>query len=205
MKKVLIPTKLNTVAQKTLSSHGNYEVVQDEAADFSTLAAQHPDTYALIVRSEKVTEEIIDAMPSLKVVIRAGAELGRSEAVREFLVFPGSGGVKAAIERNEARLGERSVADVLRGAGAKIRDSWCGPCFGQGPDALDPGQRAITTFNRNWQNRMGLGGEGYLASPAVVGRCEGRVHEHRCRRHTAFSKFLTKICFARARHPNENF
>ena len=31
-----------------------------------------------------------------------------------------------------------------------------------------PGQRAITSFNRNWQNRMGLGGEGYLASPAVV-------------------------------------
>ena len=30
------------------------------------------------------------------------------------------------------------------------------------------GQSAITSFNRNWQNRMGLGGEGYLASPAVV-------------------------------------
>ena len=38
----------------------------------------------------------------------------------------------------------------------------------QGQDALTSGQRAITTFNRNWQNRMGLGGEGYLASPAVV-------------------------------------
>ena len=40
--------------------------------------------------------------------------------------------------------------------------------IGQGPDALRPGQRAITSFNRNWQNRMGYGGEGYLASPAVV-------------------------------------
>ena len=30
------------------------------------------------------------------------------------------------------------------------------------------GQRAITSFNRNWQNRMGYGGEGFLASPAVV-------------------------------------
>jgi 3-isopropylmalate/(R)-2-methylmalate dehydratase large subunit len=38
----------------------------------------------------------------------------------------------------------------------------------RGPDALKPGQRAITTFNRNWQNRMGVGGEGYLASPPVV-------------------------------------
>lgn len=109
-----------------------------------------------------------DDLLQAALVIRAGAELGRSEAVRDFVVFPGSGGVKTAIERSEPRLGGRSIADVLRGAGAKIRDSWCGPCFGQGPDALDPGQRAITTFNRNWQNRMGLGGEGFLASPAVV-------------------------------------
>ena len=58
--------------------------------------------------------------------------------------------------------------NVFRAAGAVIRQSWCGPCFGQGPDQLRRGQRAITTFNRNWQNRMGLGGEGYLASPAVV-------------------------------------
>ena len=57
---------------------------------------------------------------------------------------------------------------MFRSVGGEIRQSWCGPCFGQGPDALTPGQRAITSFNRNWQNRMGFGGEGYLASPAVV-------------------------------------
>jgi D-3-phosphoglycerate dehydrogenase len=73
MKKVLIPTKLNAVARETLKNHGGYEVVQDESAEFSTLADQHSDAYALFVRSEKVTPEIIDALPSLKVVIRAGA------------------------------------------------------------------------------------------------------------------------------------
>jgi homoaconitase/3-isopropylmalate dehydratase large subunit len=76
--------------------------------------------------------------------------------------------VKRRIENPEPRLGGESIADVLRSVGAAIRDSWCGPCFGQGPDALGEGQRAITSFNRNWQNRMGRGGEGYLASPAVV-------------------------------------
>jgi 3-isopropylmalate/(R)-2-methylmalate dehydratase large subunit len=76
--------------------------------------------------------------------------------------------VKKLIESPEPRLNGESVADVLRSVGGQIRDSWCGPCFGQGPDALEPGQRAITSFNRNWQNRMGVGGEGYLASPAVV-------------------------------------
>ena len=52
--------------------------------------------------------------------------------------------------------------------GGQVRQSWCGPCFGQGPDALEKRERAIMSFNRNWQNRMGLGGEGYLASPPVV-------------------------------------
>jgi len=86
----------------------------------------------------------------------------------DFVIFPGSGQVRERIEVADPRLQNQSVAEVLRQAGGQIRASWCGPCFGQGPDALDPGQRAITTFNRNWQNRMGLGGQGYLASPVVV-------------------------------------
>jgi 3-isopropylmalate/(R)-2-methylmalate dehydratase large subunit len=85
-----------------------------------------------------------------------------------FVVFPGSGGVARQIERPDPRLGGESVAGVFRAVGGEIRQSWCGPCFGQGADALQPGERAITSFNRNWQNRMGLGGEGYLASPAIV-------------------------------------
>ncbi len=109
-----------------------------------------------------------DDLLSAALVVRAAREAGYFEAKRDFLIFPGSGGVKRGIERPEPRLGGASIADVLRGAGGKIRDSWCGPCFGQGPDALRPGERAITSFNRNWQNRMGVGGEGFLASPAVV-------------------------------------
>ena len=73
MKKVLIPTKLDPVAKELLSASGNYDVVQDEKTDLADLAATHPDAYALIVRSEKVTPEIIDALPALKVIIRAGA------------------------------------------------------------------------------------------------------------------------------------
>lgn len=73
MKKVLIPTKLDGVAKKILEEHGNYEVIQEEGADLLALAANHPETYALIVRSEKVSAEVIDAFPALKLVIRAGA------------------------------------------------------------------------------------------------------------------------------------
>jgi len=73
MKKVLIPTKLDLVAKERLESNGNYNVVQNESTDLATLAAQNADAYALFVRSEKVTAEVIEALPSLKVIIRAGA------------------------------------------------------------------------------------------------------------------------------------
>jgi 3-isopropylmalate/(R)-2-methylmalate dehydratase large subunit len=105
---------------------------------------------------------------SAALVLKAARTGGHARVVKEFVIFPGSGGVKRQIERPDARLDGRSIAQVFRDAGGEIRESWCGPCFGQGPDALKPGQRAITSFNRNWQNRMGVGGEGYLASPGVV-------------------------------------
>lgn len=101
-------------------------------------------------------------------VIAAARKKGATRAAKEFIVFPGSGGVKRDIERGDPRLGGESIGDVFRSVGAVIRESWCGPCFGQGPDALTKGETAISSFNRNWANRMGVGGLGYLASPAVV-------------------------------------
>jgi 3-isopropylmalate/(R)-2-methylmalate dehydratase large subunit len=109
-----------------------------------------------------------DDLLSAALVIRAARGQGLTRAAVAFVIFPGSGGVGRQIEHPDPRLDGETVADVFRSVGGLIRQSWCGPCFGQGPDALSPGQRAITSFNRNWQNRMGVGGEGYLASPAVV-------------------------------------
>ena len=108
-----------------------------------------------------------DDLLTAALVVRSARERGLAAAT-PLVVFPGSGGVARQIERPDARLGGESLPRVFRAIGGAIRESWCGPCFGQGPDALEPGQRAITSFNRNWQNRMGVGGEGYLASPAVV-------------------------------------
>ncbi len=73
MKKVLIPTKLEVEARKTLEANGNYTVVQDDKTEFMELAKKHPDTYAIIVRSEKVTPQIMDLLPNLKVIVRAGS------------------------------------------------------------------------------------------------------------------------------------
>ncbi len=73
MKKVLIPTKLDGVAKDILTANGSYKVVQDDATPLEALLAEHSDTFAMFVRSEKVTAEVIDALPNLKVVVRAGA------------------------------------------------------------------------------------------------------------------------------------
>ena len=73
MKKVLIPTKLDKVSREILTANGNYEVVQEESEDLEGLAKANPDAYAIIVRSNKVTPEIIDTLPQLKVIVRAGA------------------------------------------------------------------------------------------------------------------------------------
>ncbi|HEY3202620.1 MAG TPA: aconitase family protein [Thermoanaerobaculia bacterium] len=109
-----------------------------------------------------------DDLLSAALVLRAARQKGFKKVARTFAIFPGSGGVGRQIETPDSRLEGESIAEVFRSVGGQIRQSWCGPCFGQGPDALTKGERAITSFNRNWQNRMGLGGEGYLASPAIV-------------------------------------
>ncbi len=109
-----------------------------------------------------------DDLLQAALVLRAARDAGARSVATGLFVFPGSGGVGQRIEGPDPRLGGESIAEVFRSVGGQIRRSWCGPCFGQGPDALTAGQRAITSFNRNWQNRMGFGGEGYLASPAVV-------------------------------------
>ena len=72
MRKVLIPTKLDKVAADLLKQRG-LTVIQNDETPLAEQAKAHPDAYALIVRSEKVNAAVLDAFPSLKVVIRAGS------------------------------------------------------------------------------------------------------------------------------------
>ena len=72
MHKVLIPTKLDKFAADMLTQKG-YEVILDASSPIEEQVAGNPEAEVLIVRSEKVTKEIIDALPKLKLVVRAGA------------------------------------------------------------------------------------------------------------------------------------
>lgn len=72
MRKVLIPTKLDKVVSGILTEKG-FTVVQEPERPLAELAKAHPDAEAVIVRSEKVSSDIIDALPKLKLAVRAGA------------------------------------------------------------------------------------------------------------------------------------
>ncbi|HOK04796.1 MAG TPA: NAD(P)-dependent oxidoreductase [Victivallales bacterium] len=72
MKKVLIPTKLEKSAAQILKAK-SYNVIQDSERDIVTLVRENQDTEAIIVRSEKITPDIIDMLPKLRLIVRTGA------------------------------------------------------------------------------------------------------------------------------------
>ena len=69
---ILIPTKLDKVAREILEEN-HYTVVQDEKTPLDELISQYNEVEGMIVRSEKITAEIIDALPRLKLIVRAGS------------------------------------------------------------------------------------------------------------------------------------
>jgi 3-isopropylmalate/(R)-2-methylmalate dehydratase large subunit len=74
------------------------------------------------------------------------------------------------------------VLNAIAESGANIESSNCGPCFGKHMGILAPGDRCLSTSNRNYRGRMGSPEAFiYLGSPAVAAATavEGRVADPR--------------------------
>jgi 3-isopropylmalate/(R)-2-methylmalate dehydratase large subunit len=102
---------------------------------------------------------IEDLRDAAAVVRRLGKRV--SSNVRQALVVPGSGLVKAQAERE-------GLHEVFKGAGFEWREPGCSMCLAMNADRLEPGERCASTSNRNFEGRQGAGGRTHLVSPAMA-------------------------------------
>jgi 3-isopropylmalate/(R)-2-methylmalate dehydratase large subunit len=77
------------------------------------------------------------------------------------LVVPGSEQVKAEAEA-------RGLDRIILAAGAEWREAGCSMCLGMIGDIAKPGQLSVSTSNRNFEGRQGIGARTVLASPATA-------------------------------------
>lgn len=92
----------------------------------------------------------------------------------QMLVIPGSQQVKKEAEAE-------GLHQVFIEAGAEWRESGCSMCLGMNGDLVAKGQYSVSTSNRNFEGRQGIGARTLLASPltAAASAVRGRVTDPR--------------------------
>ena len=97
--------------------------------------------------------------------LRAAAAVvkGRSKAstVKEAIVVPGSGLVKAQAE-------QEGLDKIFTEAGLEWREPGCSMCLAMNADKLGAGEHCASTSNRNFEGRQGYGGRTHLVSPEMA-------------------------------------
>jgi 3-isopropylmalate/(R)-2-methylmalate dehydratase large subunit len=92
----------------------------------------------------------------------------------QMLVVPGSQQVKRQAEAE-------GLDRIFIEAGAEWRESGCSMCLGMNGDLVAAGQYSVSTSNRNFEGRQGVGARTLLASPITAAACavRGRVTDPR--------------------------
>ena len=97
--------------------------------------------------------------------LRQAAEVVEGEKVsskiKQAIIVPGSGLVKAQAERE-------GLDKIFMKAGFEWRDPGCSMCLGMNDDFLQPYERCASTSNRNFQGRQGDKGRTHLVSPGMA-------------------------------------
>ncbi len=96
--------------------------------------------------------------------LRAAARVLEGRRVAEgvrMLVVPGSEQVRLQAEAE-------GLHEIFLAAGAEWRLPGCSMCIAMNGDLVAPGQRAVSTSNRNFEGRQGPGARTILASPTTA-------------------------------------
>jgi 3-isopropylmalate/(R)-2-methylmalate dehydratase large subunit len=90
------------------------------------------------------------------------------------LIVPGSQQIKRDAEA-------AGLDEVFKTAGADWRESGCSMCLGMNGDTVASGQYSLSTSNRNFEGRQGVGARTLLASPltAAASAVHGRITDPR--------------------------
>ena len=92
-----------------------------------------------------------------------------ASSLKQAMVVPGSGMVKAQAERE-------GLDRIFLDAGFEWREPGCSMCLGMNPDQLGEGEHCASTSNRNFEGRQGFGGRTHLVSPAMA--AAAAIHGH---------------------------
>jgi 3-isopropylmalate/(R)-2-methylmalate dehydratase large subunit len=97
--------------------------------------------------------------------LRAAATVAKGRkvaaSVKQALVVPGSGPVKAQAE-------QEGLDKIFIEAGFEWREPGCSMCLAMNADRLEAGEHCASTSNRNFEGRQGAGGRTHLVSPAMA-------------------------------------
>ena len=109
--------------------------------------------------------------------LKTAADILRGRKVApgvRMLVVPGSQQIKHEAE-------SMGLHKVFEDAGAEWRESGCSMCIGMNGDTVPNGKLSVSTSNRNFEGRQGIGARTILASPltASASAIEGRVADPR--------------------------
>ena len=104
------------------------------------------------------TNSRIEDMRAAAAIV-AGKRIASS--IKQALVVPGSGVVKAQAERE-------GLDKIFIDSGMEWREPGCSMCLAMNADKLAPGERCASTSNRNFEGRQGFGGRTHLVSPAMA-------------------------------------
>lgn len=112
-------------------------------------------------------------MPDLRAVAKVLKGRKVADSVR-MLVVPGSEQIKQQAEAE-------GLHEVFLAAGAEWREAGCSMCLGMNGDVVPPGKLCVSTSNRNFEGRQGVGARTVLASPetAAASAISGHIADPR--------------------------